>query len=60
MYSGLFNNPFLVWGKYIKDGGFTILKLSFQFHHVQMDGKQACQFLEELQTSINNLWSGQR
>ena len=52
MYSGIFNNPFLVWGKYHNDNKIIKLKLSFQFHHVQMDGQQACQFLEELQECI--------
>lgn len=52
MYSGVFNNPFLIWGKYEKKGLKKILKLSFQFHHVQMDGKQACQFLENIQRCI--------
>ncbi len=39
MYSGIFNNPFLIWGKY-KHGFFkTTLTVSFQFHHTQMDGQ---------------------
>lgn len=54
-YSGLFNNPFLIWGKYIKKGLKQLLKVSFQFHHVQMDGQQACQFLEAMQEEINKL-----
>lgn len=55
MYSGIFNNPFLIWGKYEQKESRYIIKLSFQFHHVQMDGKQACQFLNELQDTINGL-----
>ncbi|MCI1951338.1 MAG: CatA-like O-acetyltransferase, family 2 [Clostridiales bacterium] len=52
MYSGVFNNPFVIWGKYKRKGLKKILKLSFQFHHVQMDGEQACQFLENIQSCI--------
>ena len=54
-YSGLFNNPFLIWGKYTKKGLKRLLKVSFQFHHVQMDGQQACQFLEAMQAEIDQL-----
>ena len=52
MYSGIFNNPFLIWGKY-KCGFFkTTLTVSFQFHHTQMDGAHAAHFLDELQKII--------
>lgn len=54
-YSGIFNNPFLIWGKYTRKGLKKQLKLSFQFHHVQMDGQQACQFLEYIQEEIARL-----
>lgn len=54
-YSGLFNNPFLIWGKYTKKGLKQLLKVSFQFHHVQMDGQQACQFLDAMQAEIDQL-----
>lgn len=55
MYSGIFNNPFLIWGRYeVKNSKYS-MKLSFQFHHVQMDGDQACMFLDELQNKVNNL-----
>ena len=54
-YSGIFNNPFLAWGRFRKGGLKTTLPISFQFHHVQMDGGQAAQFLEELQKTINTL-----
>ena len=51
-YSGIFSNPFLAWGRY-KHGWFkTTLPISFQFHHAQMDGGHAAQFLEELQRRI--------
>lgn len=54
-YSGIFNNPFLAWGRY-KHGWFkTTLPISFQFHHAQMDGGHAAQFLEELQRRMQEL-----
>lgn len=49
MYSGIYNNPFLIWGKYKEEGEKITLKISFQFHHVQMDGREACEFLKRLQ-----------
>lgn len=51
-YNGIFNNPFLAWGKYRKGLFKTTLPVSFQFHHVQMDGAQAARFLDELQKTI--------
>lgn len=54
-YSGIFNNPFLIWGKYQKKWCRKLLKLSFQFHHVQMDGQQACRFLAGIQKEIDAL-----
>jgi chloramphenicol O-acetyltransferase type A len=55
MYSGIFNNPFLIWGRYRKKLFRYHLPLSFQFHHTQMDGAQAGRFLEELQNEIRQL-----
>lgn len=55
MNSGIFNNPFLIWGKYHKGLFRTTLKLSFQFHHTQMDGAHAGRFLELLQSNINEI-----
>ena len=52
MNSGIFNNPFLIWGKYHKGPFQTTLKLSFQFHHTQMDGAHAGQFLQRVQQTI--------
>ena len=52
MNSGIFNNPFLIWGKYHKGLFKTTLKLSFQFHHTQMDGAHAGRFLQRLQENI--------
>ena len=55
MNSGIFNNPFLIWGRYRKKLFRYRLPLSFQFHHTQMDGAQAGRFLEELQNEIRQL-----
>ena len=55
MHSGIYNNPFLIWGRYRKKLFRQVLPLSFQFHHTQMDGAQAGRFLEELQRKINDL-----
>ena len=55
MNSGIFNNPFIIWGKYRKGLFRTTLKLSFQFHHTQMDGAHAGRFLERLQETINRI-----
>ena len=52
MNSGIFNNPFIIWGKYHKGLFKTTLKLSFQFHHTQMDGAHAGRFLQRLQKGI--------
>ncbi len=52
-YSGVFNNPMVMWGKYRKGWFKTTLPISFQFHHTQMDGGDAARFLEELQRCIN-------
>ena len=52
-YSGRWNNPFLVWGKYRKGLFKTTLPISLQFHHAQMDGMQACRFLNNLQHEIS-------
>lgn len=55
MNSGIFNNPFLIWGKYRKKWFRYQLPISFQFHHTQMDGAHAGKFLENLQWEINTL-----
>ena len=55
MNSGIFNNPFLIWGKYQKGLFRTTLKLSFQFHHTQMDGAHAGRFLARLQETISRM-----
>lgn len=55
MYSGIFNNPFIIWGRYRKSWFKTRLTLSFQLHHTQMDGAHAATFLNRLQEEINGL-----
>lgn len=55
MNSGIFNNPFIIWGKYQKKWFKYYLKLSFQFHHTQMDGAHAGKFLANLQKEIDNI-----
>ena len=52
MYSGIFNNPFMIWGKYKRRWLKTTLTVSFQFHHTQMDGAHASKFLEYIQKEI--------
>lgn len=55
MYSGIFNNPFLIWGSYRRRWFRTYLAVSFQFHHTQMDGAHAAKFLNLLQKEIDRL-----
>ena len=55
MYSGIFNNPFIIWGRYSRRWFKYCLNISFQFHHTQMDGAHAAQFLERVQRVIDNL-----
>lgn len=55
MYSGVFNNPFMIWGKYRRRFFHTTLTVSFQFHHTQMDGAHAARFLDALQREIDAL-----
>lgn len=55
MYSGIFNNPFMIWGRYRRNWFKTYLTVSFQFHHTQMDGTHAAGFLGKLQDIINSL-----
>ena len=55
MYSGIFNNPFMIWGKYRKKGFRYYLPISFQFHHTQMDGPISTAFLNKLQEVIDTI-----
>ncbi len=54
-YAKEFNNPMVMWGKYRKGWFKTTLPISFQFHHVQMDGAHAGRFLANLQNVIGKL-----
>lgn len=51
-YTEKFANPMVMWGKIRKRWFRYLLPVSFQFHHVQMDGMQAATFLENLQREI--------
>ena len=55
MNSGIFNNPFIIWGRYRRRFLRFTLPISLQFHHTQMDGAHAGRFLERVQREINNL-----
>ena len=54
-YTDQFCNPMVMWGRYRKSWLKITLPISFQFHHVQMDGGQAARFLDELQKTINTI-----
>ena len=54
-YTDKFCNPMVMWGKYRRNWIKTTLPISFQFHHVQMDGGHGATFLENLQQVINEL-----
>ena len=55
MNSGIFNNPFIIWGRYHRGLLKTTLTMSFQFHHTQMDGAHAGRFLALVQENIRTL-----
>ena len=55
MNSGIFNNPFIIWGKYHRGAFKTTLTMSFQFHHTQMDGAHAGTFLRLVQENIDGI-----
>ena len=55
MNSGIFNNPFIIWGRWRRRFLRYTLPISLQFHHTQMDGAHAGRFLEMLQTEIARL-----
>lgn len=44
----------VMWGKYCQHWFKTMLPISSQFHHVQMDGGQGARVLELLQKEMNN------
>ena len=53
-YTDKFCNPMVMWGKYRKGCFKTKLPISFQFHHVQMDGGHGAMFLDLMQREIRN------
>ena len=55
MNSGIFNNPFIIWGRFRKKFFRYTLPISFQFHHTQMDGAHAGKFLANLQYEIDHI-----
>ncbi len=55
IYAGFYNNPFVIWGKYRKKLFRRVLPVSFQFHHVQLDGIEAARFLADVQKEIDQL-----
>ena len=54
-YTDQFCNPMIMWGRYRKGWMKTTMPISFQFHHVQMDGGHAARFLDKLQKTINTI-----
>ena len=54
-YTEQFCNPMVMWGRYRIGWLKKTLPISFQFHHVQMDGGHGARFLEELQKTINTI-----
>ena len=52
-YTDKFLNAMVMWGKYRQSWFKTTLPISFQFHHVQMDGGHAARFLDILQREMN-------
>ena len=52
-YTDKFCNPMVMWGKYRKGWLKTTLPISFQFHHVQMNGGHGAMFMELLQREVS-------
>lgn len=53
-YTDKFVNPMVMWARYRRKGFRRYLPVSFQFHHVQMDGMQGAHFLDKLQKQISS------
>ena len=45
----------MIWGRYKRRLFKTMLTVSFQFHHTQMDGAHAAKFLDAVQKEIKAL-----
>ena len=54
-YTAKFCNPMVMWGKYRRGWLKATLPISFQFHHVQMDGGHGARFLHQLQKEIDRV-----
>lgn len=54
-YTDKFCNPMVMWGKYRRGWLKATLPISFQFHHVQMDGGHGARFLHQLQKEIDRV-----
>ena len=54
-YTEKFSNPMVMWGRYRKKCLRTLLPISFQFHHAQMDGGHGARYLEILQKEIKKM-----
>lgn len=52
-YTDKFLNPMVMWAKYRRKCFRYYLPISFQFHHVQMDGMHGAKFLDNLQKEIS-------
>lgn len=52
LYSPIYTNPFLIWSRYENKLFKKKLKVSFQFHHAQLDGREAVFFLENFQKNL--------
>lgn len=51
--SGHWNTTFIAWSRYRHHLWRTLLPLTFQFHHAQMDGEPAATFLDRLQEAAS-------
>ena len=55
IYTGVFNNPFLIWGRRRRRFLRAELPISMQFHHVQLDGGDAARYFLRLQGEMDGL-----
>ena len=55
IYTGVFNNPFLIWGRRRRRFLRAELPISLQFHHVQLDGGDAARYFLSLQGEMDGL-----
>lgn len=54
-YSGVFDNPFIIWNGVTKKLFKSFVNISFQFNHIQMDGLRAEEYLSVLTERIKEL-----